>query len=76
MQSQLLTLRGEFESVLKEAKKFCEDHELEDHDFQERRLRKKKKMPGEVCSDEVEKTLTVDTDEKLLSLQLTQQYRR
>ena len=54
VQSQLVTLRGELESVLKEAKKFCEDHELEDRDFQERRLRKKKKMPGEVCSDEVE----------------------
>ena len=31
--TQLVTLRGEFESVLKEAKKFCEDHELEDRDF-------------------------------------------
>ena len=54
-QSQLVTFRGQFESVLKEAKEFCEAQELEDRDFEERRLRKKKKMPGEVCSDEKEK---------------------
>ena len=54
VQSQLVTLRSEFESVFKEAKEFCEAHELENRDFEERRLRKKKKMPGEVCSDEVE----------------------
>ena len=53
-QSQLATLRGQFESGLKEAKEFCEDHELENRDFEERRLRKKKKMLGEVCSDEME----------------------
>ena len=53
-QSQLVTFRGQFESVLKEAKEFCEAHEIENRDFEERRLRKKKKMPGEVCSDEME----------------------
>ena len=39
---------------MKEAKEFCEAHEIENRDFEERRLRKKKKMPGEVCSDEME----------------------
>ena len=53
-QSQLVTLRGQFESVLKEAKEFCKAREIENRDFEERRLRKKKKMPGEVCSDEME----------------------
>ena len=52
-QSQFVTLRGQFESVLKEAKEFCEAHELENRDFEERRLRKKKKMLCEACSDEM-----------------------
>lgn len=54
VQSQLVTLRGEFENVVEEAKEFCAAHELEEHDFTERRRRKRKKMPGEVCSDEAE----------------------
>ena len=33
-QSQLATLRGQFESVLKEAKEFCEAHELENRDVE------------------------------------------
>ena len=39
---------------MKEAKELCEAHEIENRDFEERKLRKKKKMPGEVCSDEME----------------------
>ena len=54
VQSQLVTLRGEFENVLKEAKEFCAAHEFEKRDFTEGRLSKRKKMPGEVCGDEVE----------------------
>ena len=75
-QSQLVTLHGQFESVLKEAKEFCEAHEIENRDFEERRLRKKRRCRVKFAAMKWRKTLTVDTDEKLLSLQLTQQYRR
>ena len=57
VQSQLVTLRGKFENVLKEAKEFCEAHEWEARDFEERRLGKRKKIRDEVCRDEVEENI-------------------
>ena len=53
-ESQLEKLRGEFSKVLALAKMFCVDHELE-QDFASKRTKKKKRLPGELSNDEIEK---------------------
>eukprot|EP00112_Aurelia_sp_Birch-Aquarium-sp1_P011204 Seg236.1 transcript_id=Seg236.1/GoldUCD/mRNA.D3Y31 product="Zinc finger MYM-type protein 1" protein_id=Seg236.1/GoldUCD/D3Y31 len=74
VQSQLVTLRGEFENVVEEAKELCAAHELKEHDFTERRQRKKRRCQVKFVAMKRRKTLEVATEEKLLSLRLTRQY--